>query len=369
MTRRRSPGAGNFVSEWYGHRIYPEPRGGDAAVRAQRERTCPFLTHASGSPRNCVKSASSAGVCTVSSPSNGHRQDWLVCPYRALDPAVIDAAVDRLSGIASGERSVTAAVRLATDREDRDRVEAVLAGGGEAIVYYDHKLGGELSIRGTERSPEMSFDVTFARIRLRGGRPTLADFGILEVQTMDFHGSYRDAVRNLTDALRMHPDGFHAAIREHPEWLGESVEGPNIANVFKRTFYQMMFKFRLAEHRRCRGCVLAIPRSVWESWTPHLGQPEVVHTADGEVALASPGELRTEGRAWILVFDIDHDSKSSPSPITLEEAIRTDAGSIAWWALDRAPQAAIDSLDTDSGLYETLGRRLRTIWSEFDPGP
>ena len=41
-----------------------------------------------------------SGVCTINNASNGSRQDWLVCPYRALDPNLIDNVVRRLFGAA-----------------------------------------------------------------------------------------------------------------------------------------------------------------------------------------------------------------------------------------------------------------------------
>lgn len=50
-------------------------------------------------------------------------------------------------------------------------------------------------------------------------------------------------------------------LQNHHWWLSERVEGPNITNVFKRTFYQMMFKFQLGHHEQCAGCVLAVPQS------------------------------------------------------------------------------------------------------------
>ena len=48
------------------------------------------------------------------------------------------------------------------------------------------------------------------------------------------------------------------------QWLRDGIEGANIANVFKRTFYQMMLKFRIGASEVCSGCVLALPVSVGE---------------------------------------------------------------------------------------------------------
>ena len=92
----RNPDRGNFVSEWFGYRTYPHVHGSPGALRTQTEGQCPFLTTATREKRECVKNASSSGVCTINNASNGIRQDWLVCPYRALDPDLIEDVVRRL---------------------------------------------------------------------------------------------------------------------------------------------------------------------------------------------------------------------------------------------------------------------------------
>lgn len=109
--------------------------------------------------------------------------------------------------------------------------------GDAGILYLQDKLGREISIAPTDRSPELAFDITMVRVALADGAVGLGEYGILEVQTMDFHGSYRAVVKNLEDALRLHGADFHREVRRKRQWLGDYVEGPNIANVFKRTFY------------------------------------------------------------------------------------------------------------------------------------
>src|SRR5437667_12908286 len=98
---------------------------------------------------------------------------------------------------------------------------------------------------------------------------------------MDFHGSYRAVVKNLEDALRLHGLQFHKELQSKPNWLGERIEGPNIANVFKRTFYQIMLNFQIGADESCAGCVLALPVSVWDSWQRHLGKPDPRTNDDG----------------------------------------------------------------------------------------
>lgn len=150
-----------------------------------------------------------------------------------------------------------------TKSEVRDDINMRLSRGQPVFIYFDAKIGGELSIPPTDRSPEFAFDVTIVELNINDGHAHIRRFGILEIQTTDFHGSYRAAVSNLRDSLRLHPANFPTTLQASQQWLCEGIEGPNIANVFKRTFYQTMFKFQLDAHERCAGCVLAIPDAVW----------------------------------------------------------------------------------------------------------
>ena len=79
---------------------------------------------------------------------------------------------------------------------------------------------------------------------------------------MDFHGSYKHAVSNLRDAHRLHKKYFSKALKDNPSWMAQGVEGPNIANVFKRTFYQTLLKFELSKKGAAAGTILALPQSV-----------------------------------------------------------------------------------------------------------
>ncbi len=154
----------------------------------------------------------------------------------------------------------------------------------------------------------------------------------------------------------MHGDRFGQTLQEYQHWLSEGVEGPNIANVFKRTFYQMMFKFQLGLHGRCVGCVLAIQEAVWNSWQRHLGAPELINEPDGTFSLLAPGhEKPNPFPAWIYVFDTAPEAKVTPSPIVLSKLIGTDVRSVSHWALEVAPRAALDSIDAESGLLTALG--------------
>jgi hypothetical protein len=357
---------GNYVSEWFGHRVYPTVVAGAGSFGDQQAENCPFLSKATDEARRCIKSAAAKGVCTISTATSGRRMDWLVCPYRALDPAMIEDAVRRLFGFPAHQAAfIVPAIRLA-DTAIRQTVGDRLEAGGRVFVYFDTKLGGELSIPPTDRSPEFSFDVTIIEIERVGDLPHVGRFGVIEIQTMDFHGSYRKVVTNLKDGLRLHPNNFAATLQDHPNWLSEDIEGPNIANVFKRTFYQMMFKFQLGQSPRCAGCVLAVPMSVWDSWQRHLGNPKLTPEADGTWNLFRDGQARPAVvPAWVYAFDLDATATTSPGPIVLSKIIATDAQSMSYYALEVAPAAALDNIASPTGMLSLLARRLVRLWPEL----
>ena len=365
------------------------------SVADQRGGLCPFLTTATAKQTSCIKSPNARGVCTVTSlplgparedaanpenPANAPGpRDWLVCPYRALDPAVLEACVGRLFGFAPGGTSyVIPAIRLGSrDDDNRDGgvataaarrdVEERLRRQERVFIYFDEKLGGELSIPGTANSPEFSFDVTVFELELREDGAVHVDrFGIVEIQTMDFHGTYKHAVRNLTDALRMHLNDFAEAVQANQGWLSNDMEGPNIANVFKRTFYQMMFKFQLAQHPMCAGCVLAVPESVWDSWGPHLANPQPVRCGDGTWDLFAPGADRPAAvPAWVFVFGLDAAAESTPSPVEIRKVIATDAAAMSHHALVAAPTNSLASVASPRGMLSLARRRIKDVWPEL----
>lgn len=357
----------NFVSEWYGHRVYPTVLGDDATLRQQQQGLCPFLSAVARTPRLCVKSQASHGVCTISSESNGQRQDWLVCPNRVLGTPLVEDAAKELFGMRPEQRvDILPASSL---ESDRIRMQAVrtMAAGGRILVLLHEKMGGEISIPSSERSPEIAFDMTLAEIVHRKDRYCVGSFGILEVQTMDFHGTYRNAVKNLKDALRLHGKRFYGTVRQNPHWLADKIEGPNKANVFKRTFYQLAFKFQLGAAPQCVGCTLAIPTAVWDSWQPHLGKPELAPLGRQRFALLPPRRTLDRGRgthARICVFEPDAADRASPNSLKVQKVILTNADALAHFALRVAPEAAVGS----GGLIDLVPRKIAQRLSQWWPG-
>jgi len=355
---------GNYVSEWFGYRVYPRAAEEPSALETWKAATCPFLSRATSESRRCIKTVKSQGVCTISTATPKGRRDWLVCPYRAFDPKLLQEAAYRLFNIPRDQSVVVLPVVRFDTQEERDKLRQQLAAGAHAFLYLDQKLGGEVSQRKSESSPEFSIDVTLLRLALDGTEIIVDQYGALEIQTMDFHGSYGLAVQNLKDALRLHPTEFAAAVNANQEWMRKKIEGPNLLNVFKRTIYQMAFKFQLGKADGCAGCVLAIPKAVWESWRHLLGNP----TFDmGEhERLGTPGtELPAPPIAWILAFELESSGDGGPDGVKFTDIIETSAEAVAYWALEVAPAEALARSTTVDGLAGSIRRRLKEFWPEL----
>jgi hypothetical protein len=380
--------SGNFISEWFGYRVYPTVSNDPGMTEVQARRECPFLSASIGESRECIKSESSKGVCTICTVTGDRRDEWLVCPYRGLERGLLEPATRQLFAVEASRDVLIASAPSLQKEEVRSSIIKALKEGRRAFVFFQDKLGGEISLPKTDRSPELSFDITLVEISGKDEAFSMGQYGILEIQTMDFHGTYRRAVDNLTHALRLHRNEFPAEVATHSEWLSDHVEGPNLANVFKRTFYQMVFKFQMGLDKSCAGCVLAVSSSVWASWQRHLGKPDLRPNADGTLSLVKPqpasppptgpevpesknlerrqptGELSAP--AWIYVFDMDASSGISPNKIELRKTILTDAHSFAYYALDVAPSAAVASaVDV---IRASVLRRLARLWPVFGTG-
>ena len=157
-------------------------------------------------------------------------------------------------------------------------------------------------------------------------------------------------------------------IASHPQWVSEKVEGPNIANVFKRTFYQMMFKFQIGAHGQSAGCIFAIPAAVWDSWQRHLGKPELVPHGDGTFRLARPEQENGEyPPSWIYVFDLDLSGEITPNNVKLVKVIGTDAVTLSHYALDIAPAAALEEGASADRILASIQFRLAKYLPEFKP--
>jgi hypothetical protein len=307
---------GNYISEWFGQRTYPDVRLDDKALSGPNWGACPFLSEVKRQRTQCIKNENAFGVCTINSVGIDSRRDWLVCPYRVIDSDIVKAGCE---AIFQASASITPIpVSILDDKNGSGALEAGLAKNQRVFVFFQDKLGGEISISGTSASPEIAFDVTVVEITKTKGALRVGRYGFIEIQTMDFHGSYKHAVSNLRDAYRLHKRGFSKALAKNLSWMSEDVEGPNIANVFKRTFYQTLLKFELSKEGAAAGTILAIPKSVWESWQPFLGRPEIEHVAGVNYRIKGSDNTHYHGtNAWIYVFELDSQKPVSISPLNI----------------------------------------------------
>ena len=259
-------------------------------------------------------------------------------------------------------------VVLANDADKAELVSTVRS-GVRSFVYFQDKLGGEISLSKTGASPELSFDITVVELLATGGEGAseaegdfsiaIGKYGVIELQTTDTHGSYSHAVKALTSALDLHSVDFPAQLAGNPEWAGRKIEGPNISNVFKRTFYQIAFKFQVTKQDTSVGCALALPRPVWDSWQPFLGAPELHEQPDGTWRLLD--DETSQPSDWIYVFDIDTEpgDGGKPAPIRVSLVIGTDAATLSRAAFEIAPARAISHGGELDAVAETIRRRIR----------
>ncbi len=155
--------------------------------------------------------------------------------------------------------------------------------------------------------------------------------------------------------------------------LVPDLEGPNISNVFKRTFYQMLFKFRLAGQGACAG-------AAWR-YRPPFGTvgsaiwPLQFLPSCRRYVPASPRTSEADTKAWIYVFDIDTASKKVPTPIVISKIIATDADAVAHFAFKAAPMPCSPKVgqvrwsSTSSGRGSPRGGRNRPTKARTEEAP
>jgi hypothetical protein len=359
----------NSISEWFGHRIYPTVATDVLATKDQHAERCPFLSAAFSSERKCIKAANSRGVCTVSSEAEGTQMDWVVCPYRTLASPILEDSARRLFQLKTGQPMVFVPAPALAEVDTQERIRQAIKRKQPALVYFMDKLGGEIDLPGSRKSPKFKLDTTIVEMLPNEDGVGIGKHGILEVQTMDYHGSYAAATESLTNALKLHPKEFPKQLKRNPNWASNSIQSPNIANVFKRTIYQVLFKFQLGHHEACAGCILAIPQSVWLSWQPHLGAPALTKLADGSWHFTEATANLTSkiSKGWILVFEVDGNSKTTPNPISITKAIRTDSHTLAQLAFEKAPAEAMNLLASGDILRAVIRRRISEFWPDLWP--
>jgi len=290
-----------------------------------------------------------------------------VCPYRALDDDLLTGVIQRLYSLPAVTPVMIRPARALSDPAARaETLRAAQPNDPRRVfIYFQDFLGGEIGLSGTPASPEISFDITV--VELLAAEPDLIQlgkYGIIELQTTDTHGSYMHAVAALRNALDLHGEQFPQNLAQNPEWAGRRMEGPNISNVFKRTFYQIAFKFQVTKRDTSAGCVLALPQPVWDSWQPFLGAPELHEQPDGTWRLLDDDEAHPTD--WIYVFDVDYvpAPHGRPAPLAVRLVIGTDAATLSRAAFDIAPARAVEYASGTDAVVSAIVRRL----GSFIPG-
>jgi hypothetical protein len=287
------------------------------------------------------------------------RKERLVCPYRVIDSEIVRSGCATLFGTEPQSRPIP--ISILNDEKGIAILERTLDTDQYAFIFFQDKLGGEISTNGTPASPEISFDVTVVEVtRLKGGALKVGRYGFIEIQSMDFHGSYRAAVANLRDAHRLHGKEFPTELAKNHSWASKKMEGPNIANVFKRTFYQTLLKFELSKEGAAAGTILALPEAVWESWQPFLGRPTIEHVAGPEFRIAGTDNVDYHGtNAWVFVFSLDNTADSPISDVAIKSRIRVSAADLVQHAFVTVPRNVLDWATSDDVLLDRIRDRIR----------
>jgi hypothetical protein len=349
---------GNYISEWFGQRIFPEVRLSNKAISGANWGVCPFISAIKRERTQCIKNENAFGVCTINSMAGQTRRDWLVCPYRVIDSEIVKHGCETVFNSTAFIAPIP--VSILHGKTGLALLDESLEKNGKAFVFFQDKLGGEISISGTSASPEIAFDVTAVEINRVADALKVGRYGFIEIQTMDFHGTYKHAVSNLRDAHRLHGKGFSKALEQNPTWMSQNVEGPNIANVFKRTFYQTLLKFELSKEGAAAGTILALPQSVWDSWQPFLGQPTIEHVGGVEFRIRGTDNQTYHGtNAWIFLFDLDANNEQSISPVAIKAKIRVSATDLIEHAFVNVPKNMLHWATMEDTLLQRIRGRIQ----------
>jgi hypothetical protein len=131
-------------------------------------------------------------------------------------------------------------------------------------------------------------------------------------------------------------------------------------NVFKRTFYQTLLKFELSKEGAAAGTVLALPKSVWDSWQPFLGCPTIERTNGNEFRIVGADNEGYHGtNAWIFVFELDQSSRRAISPIKIVAKIRVSATDLVEHAFVNVPKNIMHWATADDVLLKRIQDRIR----------
>lgn len=128
----------------------------------------------------------------------------------------------------------------------------------------------------------------------------------------------------------------------------------------------MLLKFRLAgDGSAAAGTVLALPRSVWDSWQPFLGAPEVEDEDATTKRLRVTGPDEPPLNAFICVFDLEADAATSVSPVVVNYFVRVSPEQLTHHAFTEVPATILHALQTEENVLARIKLRLGEVWPAF----
>lgn len=102
-------------------------------------------------------------------------------PIGVINSDIVEAGCETIFQAPLTSRPIP--ISILGDRKGLAILEAALGRDGRAFVFFQDKLGGEISISGTEASPEVAFDVTVAEITKFDNFLKVGRYGFIEIQT------------------------------------------------------------------------------------------------------------------------------------------------------------------------------------------
>lgn len=115
------------------------------------------------------------------------------------------------------------------------------------------------------------------------------------------------------------------------------------------------------------GTVLALPRSVWDSWQPFLGAPELIAESETTKRFkVAEGLIEAESlNAYICVFDLDHRYNAAISPVIIDHFIRVSPEQLAHHAFTEVPKQMLLAIQSSDAVLSRIKTRLLEWWPDL----
>ena len=128
-----------------------------------------------------------------------------------------------------------------------------------------------------------------------------------------------------------------------------------------------MLKFKLSGQGAAAGTVLALPRSVWDSWQPFLGAPQLEDEAPGVKRFKiANGEKTEDLNSFICVFDLDSHHNAAISPVTIDHFVRVSPEQLAHHAFTEVPNHMLHAIQSSDAILSRIKTRLGEWWPDLE---